>query len=316
MLILRNSFLQFLVFKKQQPKKKKKKRRKEKRNTRIRSHILLFLGAQLLAPFSPVHTYVRLTQRPPINMHHQISPAILYWGTPVVLITSENTDGTSNIAPMSSAWWLGDRCMIGLSSGAHTSKNILRTKQCVLNLPSEDMTAHVNALARTTGANPTSAWKASVGYRYVKDKFAHAKLTPQPSELVVPCRILECPVQMEAELVKVNEMMGDLPERKGSILAMELKILRVYVEDDLRLGGYANRIDSEKWQPLIMCFSEFYGMGKHKLVPSRLAEIDEEAYRSPRKNGVMQVAVADEKTCNDESKDGEHASSLCVLRVS
>ncbi|EEH40458.2 hypothetical protein PAAG_02513 [Paracoccidioides lutzii Pb01] len=107
-------------------------------------------------------------------MHHQISPAILYWGTPVVLITSENEDGTSNIAPMSSAWWLGDRSMIGLGSSAQTTKNIIRTKQCVLNLPFEDMTAHVNSLAHTTGANPVNAWKESVGYRFVKDKFAHA----------------------------------------------------------------------------------------------------------------------------------------------
>ncbi|PGH36893.1 hypothetical protein GX50_00127 [[Emmonsia] crescens] len=235
-------------------------------------------------------------------MHHQISPAILYWGTPVVLITSENEDGTSNIAPMSSVWWLNDRCMIGLSSGAHTSKNILRTKQCVLNLPSEDMTAHVNALARTTGANPISVWKASVKYRFVKDKFTHAKLTPQLSELVSPCRIQECPVQMEAELMEVNEMMKDLPDRKGSMFAMELKVVRVHVEDKLRLGGYANRIDSDQWQPLIMCFSQFYGMGREKLVPSRLAEIDEEAYRSPRSGVVTQVAVVDEKSGLESEK--------------
>ncbi|OJD17883.1 hypothetical protein AJ78_02055 [Emergomyces pasteurianus Ep9510] len=244
-------------------------------------------------------------------MHHQISPAILYWGTPVVLITSENEDGTCNIAPMSSAWWLNDRCMIGLSSGAHTSKNIMRTQQCVLNLPSEDMTDHVNALARTTGANPTSPWKASVGYRFVKDKFAHAKLTPQPSELVRPCRIQECPVQMEAELVEVNEMMKDLPDRKGSILSMELRILRVHVEDRLRLDGYANRIDSEKWQPLIMCFSEFYGMGRTKLVPSRLAEIDEEAYRSPRKGVAVPAPVVDQKSAlKSEKREPEALEQL------
>ncbi|OAX84670.1 hypothetical protein ACJ72_00962 [Emergomyces africanus] len=238
-------------------------------------------------------------------MHHQISPAILYWGTPVVLITSENKDGTCNIAPMSSAWWLNDRCMIGLSSGAHTSKNIIRTRQCVLNLPSEDMTDHVNALARTTGENPTSAWKTSVGYRFIKDKFTHAKLTPQMSELVVPCRIQECPVQMEAELVEVNEMMKDLPDRKGSMFSMELKILRVHVEDRLRLAGYENRIDSEKWQPIIMCFSEFYGMGRTKLVPSRLAEIDEEAYRSPRNRITERAVVIEQKKCIGDRKEGD-----------
>nr|AAQ04619.1 Jcg001w [Paracoccidioides brasiliensis] len=229
-------------------------------------------------------------------MHHQISPAILYWGTPVILITSENEDGTSNIAPMSSAWWLGDRSMIGLGSSAQTTKNIIRTQQCVLNLPSEDMTAHVNSLARTTGANPVNAWKESAGYRFVKDKFAHAKLTPQPSDLVSPSRIQECPVHMEAELIEATGLMKDSPSEKGTIFAMELKILRVHVEDELRLGGYANRIDSEKWQPLIMCFSEFYGMGKTKLVSSRLSEIDEEAYRSrPPKAPATQIATDNEE---------------------
>jgi flavin reductase (DIM6/NTAB) family NADH-FMN oxidoreductase RutF len=36
-----------------------------------------------------------------------IEPAILYFGTPVVLIGSSNEDGSSNLAPMSSAWWVG-----------------------------------------------------------------------------------------------------------------------------------------------------------------------------------------------------------------
>ena len=32
-----------------------------------------------------------------------VEPAILYFGTPVVLISTVNEDGTSNLAPMSSA---------------------------------------------------------------------------------------------------------------------------------------------------------------------------------------------------------------------
>lgn len=43
----------------------------------------------------------------------QIDPAILYFGTPVVLIGSTNEDGSYNLAPMSSAWWVGWRCISG-----------------------------------------------------------------------------------------------------------------------------------------------------------------------------------------------------------
>jgi flavin reductase (DIM6/NTAB) family NADH-FMN oxidoreductase RutF len=34
----------------------------------------------------------------------RIDPAILYFGTPVVLIGSTNDDRSHNLAPMSSAW--------------------------------------------------------------------------------------------------------------------------------------------------------------------------------------------------------------------
>jgi len=39
--------------------------------------------------------------------------AILYFGTPVALISTTNEDGSENLAPMSSVFWLGWRCMLG-----------------------------------------------------------------------------------------------------------------------------------------------------------------------------------------------------------
>ena len=234
-------------------------------------------------------------------MHHTISPAILYWGTPVVLITTENDDGTYNICPMSSAWWLGHRCVLGLAAMSQTTQNLLRTRKCVLNLPSQEQTSNINLLARTTGSNPVPDWKVSTGYTYVKDKFDHAKLTPQPSDLVDPPRILECPVQMEAELVVSHEMMGDLPDRKGMTLAMEVKILRVHVEDSLRLKGHQNRIDTDKWHPTFMVFQEFYGMSEKRLVDSKLAKIDESNYRGlTRSDVVLQGADTDGVATSEE----------------
>jgi flavin reductase (DIM6/NTAB) family NADH-FMN oxidoreductase RutF len=219
-------------------------------------------------------------------MHHPISPAILYFGTPIILISTTNPDGTTNIAPMSSCWWLGHRAMLGLSSASQTTQNLLRTKQCVLNLPTEDMTSSINLLAKTTGTNPVPEWKNSVGYVHVKDKFSRAGLHPQESEMVDPKRILECPVQMEAELVVSHEMMGDMADKKGRLLALEVKILRIHVEDELRLEGYENRIDSEKLRLVFMAFQDFYGIRREKLGESRLAQIGEENYRGITKNDV------------------------------
>ncbi|KAK0261318.1 hypothetical protein LTR48_004641 [Friedmanniomyces endolithicus] len=217
-----------------------------------------------------------------MSTHSTISPAIYYWGTPVVLVTTTNEDGTPNIGPISSAFWLGNRCMLGLESNSQTTINMLRTKQCVLNLPSDDMIATVNALARTTGTIIVPDIKISLGYRYEKDKFSVAGLTPQPSDLVAPPRIQECPAQMEAELAGVHEMMSSLPgEAKGFTLAVEVRVLRTHVVRALRLPGHENRIDPDAWRPMIMNFQHLYGLKSGKPEVSALASIEEELYRLP-----------------------------------
>jgi len=163
------------------------------------------------------------------DTHRTINPGILYFGTPVVLISTENEDGTFNLAPMSSAFWLAHRCMLGLESTSQTTINLLRTKQCVLNLPSDDMASSVNGIACTTGTAVVPPAKVYRGYRYVKDKFAAAGLEPQASDLVRPPRARQCPVQMEAELVVSHGLMDEVEHLKGYIVVLEVKILRVHV---------------------------------------------------------------------------------------
>jgi flavin reductase (DIM6/NTAB) family NADH-FMN oxidoreductase RutF len=63
-----------------------------------------------------------------------MEPSILYFGTSVVLLSTLNEDGTANLAPISSAWWLGWNCMLGLGAKGQTAQNLLREKECVLNL--------------------------------------------------------------------------------------------------------------------------------------------------------------------------------------
>lgn len=222
-----------------------------------------------------------------VDTHSIITPAIMYWGTPVVLITTENEDGTANIGPISSAWWLGHRCVLGLASVSQTTINLLRNKQCVLNLPSDDMGQYINSIAKTTGTPMMPPMKQTLGYEYCKDKFKRSGLTRQPSDLVRPPRIAECPVQMEAELINSVELMHDLPDRKGALLAIEVKILRTHVRDDLRLVGHANRIDPDRWRPLIMSFQELYGLAPKKSTESKLATIDEEKYRLLTRSDVV-----------------------------
>src|ERR1700733_13464532 len=136
-------------------------------------------------------------------MHVKSEPEILYFGTPVVLISTCNEDGGFNVAPISSIFWLGWRCVIGISAASKTTHNIIRNKSCTLNLPSVYQAPAVNRLALTTGSNPVPHGKEVKGYRYIKDKFRMAKLTDVTSETVTAPRIQECPVQMEAMLEAV-----------------------------------------------------------------------------------------------------------------
>ena len=117
-------------------------------------------------------------------MHTKIEPPILYFGTPVVLIGTVNADGSRNLAPMSSAFWLGWRCILGLGAASKTTENLLRTGECTLNLPSVDQVAAVDRLALTTGTDPVPAAKNQRGYRFEPAKFATADLTETPSETI------------------------------------------------------------------------------------------------------------------------------------
>ncbi|HEX3437509.1 MAG TPA: flavin reductase family protein [Pseudacidobacterium sp.] len=214
-------------------------------------------------------------------MLHTIDPAILYFGTPVVLLSSLNEDGSANLAPMSSAWWLGRRCMLGLGAGSKTPQNIIRTGECVLNLPSQDLVGMVDRLALTTGSSTVPPHKREKGYRYEPDKFGISGFTQIKSATVAPPRALECPLQLEAKLENVHLLEEDDEQRRGSLVGLEVRITCVHIDDSIQMKGIAYRIDPDKWRPLIMSFQRFYGLGP-QLHPSALATIPEEMYRVKR----------------------------------
>jgi flavin reductase (DIM6/NTAB) family NADH-FMN oxidoreductase RutF len=200
-------------------------------------------------------------------MHKTIEPTILYFGTPVALISTLNEDGTPNIAPMSSAWWLGWSCMLGLGSMGKTSGNLIRTRECVINLPSEDQVTHVDRLALTTGKDPVPEKKVGWGYRYEPQKFNLSGLTPMTSLEVGPSRIAECPVQLEGVVHDVR-----LFGKNVAANAFEVHIVKLHVDESLLVGDDSRpHIDPVKWRPLIMSFCRFFGVGD-EVHPSRLAE--------------------------------------------
>lgn len=200
-------------------------------------------------------------------MHKVIQPKILYFGTSVVLISTANEDGTPNVAPMSSAWWLNQSCMLGMSSKSQTVQNLIRERECVLNLPSVDLIPAIDRLTLLTGRNPVPESKAERGYQHEADKFGIAGLTPLPSELVHAPRVKECPIHLEARLVKVHPF-----EEPSSLVAMEVYIEKVHIEEGLLMDGESNYIDPSKWNPMIMNFCEYFGLSE-QLSASKLAPV-------------------------------------------
>lgn len=201
--------------------------------------------------------------------HDLVDPAILYWGTPVVLVSTLNEDGSANLAPISSAFWLGRTATLGFGLTSHSLANLQRTGECVLNLPGPGQVSAVDRLALTTGADPVPPWKAANGYVHWRDKFARAGLTPRPGQRVAAPLAAECPVAMEATLEAVH-----LTDHA----VVQVTVEQVHVHPSIRMAGTERRIDPARWRPLIMSFQRFFTLGA-EVHPSRLAGIDEEAYR-------------------------------------
>ena len=199
-------------------------------------------------------------------MHRTLDLKVMYFGTPVVLIATRNPDGTANLAPMSSAWWLNDRCALGLASSAQTAANLRREGECTLNLVDSGMVDAVDRLALTTGRPDFSPRKVAMGYEFVADKFARADLTEQPSELVSAPRVTECPVQLECTL----EQETPLGTPDSGVTVFHVRVQRSHVAEELVIPG-THYVDPVGWDPLIMKFCEFFGGGT-VVRPSRLAE--------------------------------------------
>jgi flavin reductase (DIM6/NTAB) family NADH-FMN oxidoreductase RutF len=198
-----------------------------------------------------------------------IEPKILYFGTPVALITSLNEDETTNLAPMSSFWALGWTLMLGLLDETKTAENLARHPECVVNLPSPDMWEQVEKLAPLTGKSPVPEIKAKQ-FRFEKDKFGAAGLRPIPGELVKPARVAECPIQMEARVIRLHRMEGQKLNALGGGLAAEVEIVRVHAAEDFLKGS--NYIDPLKWSPLVYNFRHYFRLAEVELGKTFRAE--------------------------------------------
>lgn len=185
--------------------------------------------------------------------HLHITPSILYFGTPVVLLTTENDDASANLAPMSSAWALGQVVVLGLGAAGHTAENLSVRPDLVINLPAPHQWEAVERLAPLTGSNPVPPHKEGV-FRFEPAKFEAAGLSPEPSHLVRPPRVSECPIQLEARAARIR------PDVTGAFVIVEAHVLKVHADPRIIIPG-TQHIAPDRWSPLIYNFRHYFGLG-------------------------------------------------------
>jgi flavin reductase (DIM6/NTAB) family NADH-FMN oxidoreductase RutF len=183
-----------------------------------------------------------------------ISPEILYFGTPVAVVSTLNPGATTNLAAMSSFWALDDRFVFGLTKFGQTQANLSRTRECVLNFPSPAEWESVERLGHTTGRLPLADYHRRAGIVHAADKFAASGFSPLAS-VVAPLRVAECPVQIEARVLARHEGQGN-----SNVLYFEAQRLRVHASRSV-LNRARDRINIDAWSPLFYVFRHYFGKG-------------------------------------------------------
>ena len=156
------------------------------------------------------------------NLYSYLSSAIT--PRPIALVSTINKDGKRNLSPFSffNIFSVNPPIMIfsPVKSGKsgtnkHTLENIMEVKECVIGLVTEETAQQVSL--------------ASCSFEKGVNEFEKAAITEVKSDLVVPSRIKESPINFEC---KVNEiiMLGDEGGAGNLVLA---EILKVHIEEDI-----------------------------------------------------------------------------------
>jgi flavin reductase (DIM6/NTAB) family NADH-FMN oxidoreductase RutF len=131
-----------------------------------------------------------------------------------------------------------------------TASNLMRTGECVINLPGAETIAAIERLAQTVTSIDFNFSQGVVGGRLTP-----AHMTLVPSEAVSALRALECPMQLEARIEGGIDMTAR--ERVAPIdksLTFRLNVLRVHLDASVVLSGARPNM----WTPLMTCLREAY----------------------------------------------------------
>ena len=100
----------------------------------------------------------------------------------------------------------------------------------------------------------TATSKPPEGCRFEPDKFGAADLHEEPSHVVRPPRVAECPIQLEARAEQVR------PDVSGAFVIVEAVVEKVHADPRIVVPG-TDYVDPAAWSPLIYNFRHYFGLG-------------------------------------------------------
>jgi flavin reductase (DIM6/NTAB) family NADH-FMN oxidoreductase RutF len=146
---------------------------------------------------------------------------------PIGWISTRGREGHLNLAPFSFFNAFAYKPpIIGFSTTGTARKDTLRnaeeTGEFVWNLATRDLAEQMNATSATVP--------------YETDEFALAGLTPGPSRLVVPPRVLESPVNFECKVTQIVRL-EDRLKRPAQAFVVFGEVVAVHIERSLLKDG-------------------------------------------------------------------------------
>lgn len=158
---------------------------------------------------------------------------------PIAFVSTQSPDGILNLAPFSFFNAVCSKpptilfCPAIRGSDGHkkdTLLNIEATREFVVNIVSEDIACQMNETAAEVAPDIS--------------EFELSGLTPTPSLIVKPPRVLESPISMECKLQQIIHI-GDGSVGSGSVVLGT--VVQFHVLEDIYHGG---RIDTLKLKPV------------------------------------------------------------------
>lgn len=156
--------------------------------------------------------------QPPINTYKLLIGSII--PRPIAFVSTISADGVNNLAPFSffNAVCADPPTVLFCPNNRNPVKdtlaNVRATGEFVINIVSEDIAGKMNV--------------CSGDYAAGVDEFEVSGLTPVPSDLVKPARVLESHVNMECKVSQIISI-GDNPQWGGNLVLGQ--VLRFHVDD-------------------------------------------------------------------------------------